>query len=128
MFGFYYFILTVLALVTFVYLLRSMLGPTFFDRILAVNNISTVVTIMICILAIIQKEQYIMDIAMIYSMLGFVTVIIVCKAYLRSHNKEKEQDMREFFRNKKKQMWTQNVGALFEEKMQEKGEQQHDTK
>lgn len=85
---FYYAVLCVLALITFAYLLRTMIGPTFFDRILGVNNISTIITVMIAILAVVQQEQYLVDIALIYSMLGFVTVVIVCKSYLRSHNKE----------------------------------------
>lgn len=86
--GFYQFTLCTLALVSFSYLARTMLGPTFFDRILGANNISTIVTVMICILAVEQGEQYLVDVALIYSMLGFVTVVIVCKAYLRSHNME----------------------------------------
>lgn len=90
---FFYTVLSVLALITFAFLVRSMMGPTFFDRILAVNNISTLVTIMICILAVVQQEHYLMDVAMIYSMLGFVTVIIVCKTYLRSHDKEGQKDI-----------------------------------
>lgn len=88
MLGFYYAVLSVLALITFAYLLRTMIGPSFFDRILGVNNISTIITVMICILAVVQQEQYLVDIALIYSMLGFVTVVIVCKGYLRSHNRE----------------------------------------
>ncbi len=95
--GFFYGVLTLLALITFVYLFRSMIGPTFFDRILAVNNVSTLVTIMICILSVVQQEHYLVDVALIYSMLGFVTVIIVCKAYLRSHNKEQQTDLQHLF-------------------------------
>ncbi len=95
--GFYYFVLSILALVTLLYLFRSIIGPNFFDRILAVNNISTLITIMVCILAVIQKQQYLVDVALIYSMLGFVTVVIVCKAYLRSHNKEKETEFHRYF-------------------------------
>lgn len=86
--GLFYFVLGVLALSTFPYLLRTIIGPTFFDRVLAVNNISTQVIMMICVLAVKQQEHYLVDVAMIYSMLGFVTVVILCKAYLRSHDKE----------------------------------------
>ncbi len=88
----YYGALSVLALLAFAYLLRTIIGPTFFDRILAVNNISTLVIIMISILAVVQGESYIVDVALIYSMLGFVTVLIVCKAYLRTHNHNPSSD------------------------------------
>lgn len=83
-----YLALGVMALSTFPYLLRTIIGPTFFDRVLAVNNISTQVIMMICILSVVQDEHYLMDVALIYAMLGFVTVVILCKAYLRSHNQE----------------------------------------
>ncbi len=100
---FFYGVLSVLAFITFPFLIRSMIGPTFFDRILAVNNISTLVTIMICILAVVQQEHYLMDVAMIYSMLGFVTVIIVCKTYLRSHDKESEKDILHYYKKKEEE-------------------------
>lgn len=84
--------LCLLALMAFAYLLRTIIGPTFFDRILAVNNISTLVIAMIAIIAVLQGESYIVDVALIYSMLGFVTVLIVCKAYLRTHNRNPSSD------------------------------------
>ncbi|MFI3250563.1 MAG: monovalent cation/H+ antiporter complex subunit F [Eubacteriales bacterium] len=90
----YFGLLAVLALSTFPYLLRTIIGPTFFDRVLAVNNISTQVIMMICILAVVQNEHYLVDVALIYSMLGFVTVVILCKAYLRSHDKEGDTEFR----------------------------------
>ncbi|MGL5149770.1 MAG: monovalent cation/H+ antiporter complex subunit F [Clostridium sp.] len=89
-----YFTLCFMAILTFVYLFRTVIGPSFFDRILGVNNISTIVVLMICILAVVQKESYIVDIALIYAMLSFVTVVIVCKAYLRSHKKDRSHDFK----------------------------------
>lgn len=82
-----------LALIAFAYLLRTVIGPNFSDRILAVNSISTIVILIISIIAVVQGESYIVDIALIYAMLGFVTVVIVCKAYLRSHHKERTNDL-----------------------------------
>lgn len=83
-----------LALVAFAYLLRAILGPNFSDRILAINSISTIVILIISIISVMQKESYIVDVALIYAMLGFVTVVIVCKAYLRSHHKERANDLK----------------------------------
>ncbi len=81
-----------LALIVAAYIFRSVMGPSFFDRILSVNNISTITIIMICILSVVQGESYIVDVAFIYALLGFVTIVIVCKAYLRSHKKERTDD------------------------------------
>ncbi len=90
--------LIVLAFFLLPYLFRSIIGPSFFDRILGVNSITTIVILMICIISAIQGEQYLVDIALIYAVLGFVTVVIVSKAYLRSHKKDRAHD----FENLKK--------------------------
>lgn len=84
--------LIVFSCLTFAYLFRSILGPNFFDRILGINNISTISILMICIISVLHEESYIIDIALIYAMLGFITTIIVCKSYLRSRNKERGRD------------------------------------
>ena len=85
--GFTICMLIVLALVVFGYFIRTILGPHFADRILAINSVSTVVMLFISFVAVMQGENYIVDIALIYAVLGFISVVILCKAYLRSHNK-----------------------------------------
>ncbi len=81
-----------LALLMFGYLFRSVVGPSFFDRILAVNSISTIVILIIAIIAVLDGNHYVVDVILIYAMLSFVTVMIVCKSYLRSHKKDKSHD------------------------------------
>ncbi len=88
-----------LSFLLFPYLFRAIIGPNFFDAILGINSISTIIIMMICILAAMHNEQYIVDVALIYAIVGFVTLVIVSKAYLRSHKKEKEHD----FENLKKE-------------------------
>ena len=92
--GFTICMLVVLAIVVFGYFIRTILGPHFADRMVAVNSISTVVMLFISFIAVMQGENYIVDIALIYAVLGFVSVVILCKAYLRSHNKEKANDLK----------------------------------
>ena len=91
--GFFVFAMCIMALIAFAYLARAVSGPKFADRILAVNGIQTIIILIICILSVLHGENYIVDIALIYAMLGFVTVIIVCKAYLRSHHKDRANDL-----------------------------------
>ncbi|MFI3115419.1 MAG: monovalent cation/H+ antiporter complex subunit F [Clostridia bacterium] len=83
-----------MAVLTFMYLARSILGPQFFDRILGINSLNTIIILMICIIAVMQEESYIVDVALIYAMLSFVTVVILCKAYLRSHKMNRENDFK----------------------------------
>ena len=92
--GFTICMLVVLALVVFGYFIRTILGPHFADRILAINSVSTVVMLFISFVAVMQGENYIVDIALIYAVLGFVSVVILCKAYLRSHNRDKANDLK----------------------------------
>ena len=92
--GFVTVMLIVLAIVIFGYFIRTILGPHFADRILAVNSISTIIMLFISFLAVIQGENYIVDMAVIYAVLGFVSVIILCKAYLRSHKKDRANDLK----------------------------------
>lgn len=92
--GFVIVMLVVLALVVFGYFIRTILGPHFSDRMLAVNSISTVVMLFICFIAVLQGENYIIDMALTYAVLGFISVVILCKAYLRSHDKEKANDLK----------------------------------
>lgn len=92
--GFVTLMLIVLTLVIFGYFIRTVLGPHFSDRIVAVNSISTVIMIFISFVAVWQGENYIVDIALIYAVLGFVTVMILCKSYLRSHHKDRANDLK----------------------------------
>ncbi len=91
--GFIVCMLVLLMVVVFGYFVRTILGPHFSDRIVAINSISTVVMLFISFLAVMQGENYIVDIALIYAVLGFISVVILCKAYLRSHKKEKANDL-----------------------------------
>ena len=91
--GFIVCMLVLLMVVVFGYFVRTVLGPHFADRIVAVNSISTIVMLFISFLAVMQGENYIVDIALIYAVLGFISVVILCKAYLRSHKKEKANDL-----------------------------------
>ena len=92
--GFVILMLIVLTLVIFGYFIRTVLGPHFSDRIVAVNSISTIIMIFISFVAVWQGENYIVDIALIYAVLGFVTVMILCKSYLRSHHKDRANDLK----------------------------------
>lgn len=100
--GLFTFAMCFMAIIAFAYLFRSILGPKFSDRILAINSIQTIIILIICILSVVQHESYIVDVALIYAMLGFVTVVIVCKAYLRSHHKDRANDLKNLKEESKK--------------------------
>ncbi len=63
-------------------LIRSIIGPRITDRVLAINMIGTMVICCIAVLSVMQKESYLVDVALIYAMVSFVSVLILVSVYL----------------------------------------------
>ena len=72
----------VLGIFLFACLLRSVIGPRIADRIVAVNMMGTMIMVIIGILAIYLGEGYLVDICIIYAMLSFLAVVVICKVYM----------------------------------------------
>ena len=68
-------------------LLRSVIGPRITDRILSINMIGTMVISCISILAVLLDENYLTDVAMIYAMISFITVLIMSTIYIAPRGK-----------------------------------------
>ena len=60
-------------------LTRALLGPTVYDRILAVNMFGTKTVLLIAIFAFLSKRTDILDIALIYALINFIGVVAVLK-------------------------------------------------
>ena len=54
---------------------RALLGPSVFDRILAVNMFGTKAVLLISVFAFFSGRHDLLDIALLYSLLNFVGVI-----------------------------------------------------
>ena len=78
--------LTVMAVLIGIILIRSIIGPRIIDRILCINMIGTLVICTIAILSQMLDESYLTDIAIIYAMLSFLTVLILASVYIRRLN------------------------------------------
>ena len=72
-------ILIALAILSFASLYRSIKGPSVADRIIAINVISTKVTVMILLISIVLNQTGYMDGALIYALVGFITTLSVSK-------------------------------------------------
>ena len=75
------------ALVYLTLLMAVMLGRAVFvsgvvNRLIAVNMISTMVNAAILILASMLKENWLADVALIYTMISFVTVLILSRVII----------------------------------------------
>lgn len=65
----------------FLCLIRAIKGPRISDRIVSINMIGTMVIIIICLLAIDLRESYLVDVALVYAMISFLAVIVLCKVF-----------------------------------------------
>ncbi len=58
---------------------RALLGPTVYDRILAVNMLGTKTVLLIAVFAFISDRHDILDIALVYALINFISVVAVLK-------------------------------------------------
>ena len=60
-------------------LIRAFLGPTMFDRILAVNSIGTKTVLLIATLGFLTGRPEFLDIAIVYALINFIGIVAVLK-------------------------------------------------
>jgi len=72
-------------------LVRAIIGPRIADRVIAVNMMGTLVVIIICVLAHLMNEGYLVDVAMIYVMLSFLAVVLLTKIYMGVYHEKRRQ-------------------------------------
>ncbi len=66
-------------------LARALLGPTLYDRILAVNMFGTKTVLMLSVLGFLVERTDFLDIALVYALINFVTTIAVLKFFEYGH-------------------------------------------
>lgn len=71
--------LTVLGVLVLLALLYAVLGKRFTDKIVAANMIGSIGLNMIVILAIFIGADYILDIGLVFALLAFLMVIVLCR-------------------------------------------------
>ncbi len=58
---------------------RAVLGPTLYDRVLAVNMFGTKTVLMISLLGFVMGRPEFLDIAIVYALINFISVIGVLR-------------------------------------------------
>ena len=81
----------VMMLVVFVCMTRAILGPRVTDRVVALNMIGTLVVLMICIISYLLEEPFLVDVAILYSLLNMLVVVILCRVAAQRHHELEEQ-------------------------------------
>lgn len=72
-----------LLLMTFVGLFRAYVGPTAADRMVAINMITTKVTTIIVMIALVTAQELYVSVALVYALIGFVTTIGVSRYLMK---------------------------------------------
>jgi multicomponent Na+:H+ antiporter subunit F len=53
---------------------RIIIGPTIWDRLLGLNLVTTKLIMLIVLIASLRQETFLLDIALIYALLGFIGI------------------------------------------------------
>ena len=80
----------VLAVLIICSIVRSVLGPRIADRIIAVNMVGTMIIMIIAILSVYLEENYLVDVCLIYAMISFLGVVVLCKVYTGVYLQKKQ--------------------------------------
>ena len=62
-------------------LFRAVVGPTVYDRILAVNMFTTKTTILVIVMGFLTGRPHFVDIALIYPLLSFIATVAMLKFF-----------------------------------------------
>ena len=90
----FYAILTIQALLLILCLIRAVIGPRIADRLVAVNMMTTMVTVVIAFLAVLKNEGYLVDICLIYAMISFLAVVVLSRIYTGVYRQAKANQKR----------------------------------
>ena len=62
-------------------LIRAMLGPTVFDRVLALNMFGTKTVLLICVICVLNTPQRndFLDLALLYSLMNFIGMVALLR-------------------------------------------------
>ncbi|BDD88154.1 monovalent cation/H+ antiporter complex subunit F [Desulfofustis limnaeus] len=72
-------------------LTRAFKGPTLYDRILAVNNFGTKTVLLIAVLGFLSGRPDFLDIAIVYALINFISVIGILRFFEYSTKKPTEE-------------------------------------
>jgi len=85
--------LVILSIVLVIFMIKTVVGPGVADRVICINMMGTIVVVMIAILALKLDEGYLSDVCIIYALISFLAVVVLCKVYTGVYLEKK--DMRE---------------------------------
>lgn len=86
--------MAVLMVLAILCLVRCIRGPRVSDRVLAVNMVGTLTIIMVGVLVVMLGEGYLADVALLYAMISFLAVVVLCKVYTGIYRERRHEEER----------------------------------
>tara|TARA_Y100000782_G_C10048439_1_gene208433 strand:- start:343 stop:627 length:285 start_codon:yes stop_codon:yes gene_type:complete len=62
-------------------MIRALLGPTLYDRVLALNTLGTKTVLLIAVLGFLGGRPEFLDLALVYALINFIGTIAVLKYF-----------------------------------------------
>lgn len=84
--------LVLLTVGMFLALIRAIRGPRIADRIIGANMAGTLTIMAIAILADVLKQDWLLDVCLIYCMISFLAVVVLSKIYITVHLEHKKRN------------------------------------
>ena len=73
-------------------LLRALLGPSVYDRVLAVNMVGTKTALLLAVVAFLYGRPDFLDLALAYALINFVSVLAVLEFFQKRSEGQKPVD------------------------------------
>lgn len=88
-----YHVVTIAVLVTMALaLIRALMGPTVYDRVLAVNMFGTKTVLLFSVIAFISGRPDFLDLALAYALINFIGILAVLEFFHSRAAKRAEED------------------------------------
>ena len=69
----------ILGVLGVIVIVRMIQGPTIWDRLLTFNQLSSKITISIVMMSIITSQSFLLDIAIVYTLLSFIASVLIAR-------------------------------------------------
>ncbi|MCI7402124.1 MAG: monovalent cation/H+ antiporter complex subunit F [Christensenella sp.] len=86
--------LIILAFAIVCMIIKAIIGPKAADRLISINAVSSLVVCVLAILAFYLQEKFILDVCLIYVLIGFFAVMVLTSTFINAYRK-KTKDKKE---------------------------------
>ncbi|MDH8677754.1 monovalent cation/H+ antiporter complex subunit F [Fusibacter bizertensis] len=70
-------IIAILVILTVISAIRILIGPSLWDRLLGLNLVTSKLMMLIILVALVRKQTFILDLALVYALLSFMGIIFI---------------------------------------------------